>query len=253
VSGASVTPNKAATRDSKPGMTRILVAEDNRTIALGLRRTLTTEGYDVHIARDGREAIAEARRLAPDLIILDIGLPGIDGSGVLETLRKDGLATPVLVLTARTAEDDTVKGFRLGADDYLTKPFRVRELVARIRAILRRAGAEAEMTRPMPPTSPGTVGFGGVVVDTTRCTVHRDGVPVALRPKEFDLLLALIERHGVVASRGELLRAVWGYDSAVGSRTVDMHMLELRRKLEVDPNSPRHLVTVRTRGYRLEL
>jgi DNA-binding response OmpR family regulator len=235
-------------------VTRILVAEDNRTIALGLRSTLTTEGYDVHIARDGREALAEARRLAADLIILDIGLPGIDGYGVLETLRKEGLATPVLILTARNAEDDTVEGFRLGADDYLTKPFRVRELVARIRAILRRAGGEAELApRPTAPASLGTVCFGGVVVDTARCTVCRDGEPVALRPKEFDLLLALIERRGVVASRGELLRAVWGYDPAVVSRTVDTHMLELRRKLEADPNAPRHLITVRTRGYRLQV
>jgi DNA-binding response OmpR family regulator len=230
-------------------VTRILVAEDNRTLALGLRRTLEDDGFEVLAAFTGTEALQAARRARPDLVVLDIGLPGVDGYQVLDTMRREGLEMPVLVLTARSAEEDALAGFGLGADDYLTKPFRVRELLARIRALLRRAGSARSGAAAFPAET--VVRFGDVEVDLARCAASRDGVPVPLRPKEYDLLVALIEQRGAVVSRAHLLRAVWGYDPMVASRTVDTHMLELRRKLEADPTSPRFLLTVRTRGYQL--
>jgi two-component system response regulator MtrA len=188
----------------------------------------------------------------PDLVILDVMLPGFDGFRVLRTLREGGAGgwgadVPVLLLTARGAEEDKVRGFRLGADDYVTKPFGALELLARVGALLRRTArpATAEPAQPVER-------FGAVEVNPGARTVTRHGEPVQLTPKEFDLLLALVRRRGLVASRLELLKDVWGHRAAVMTRTVDLHVFELRRKLEEDPANPQHILTVRKAGYRFE-
>ncbi len=227
-------------------MTRILVVEDNPDLAYGLRNNLEIEGYDVEVVDDGRQGLARARTGGPDLIILDLMLPGLDGYRVLRALRDDGRRMPVLILTARGEEADKVRGLRLGADDYVTKPFGVLELLARVEALLRRSAPPGGDARGPPER------FGDIEVVPASRTVLRRGRPVGLTPKEFDLLLALLERHGAVAGRMELLTEVWGYSAAVLSRTVDTHVAELRRKLEADPAAPRHILTVRKAGYRLE-
>jgi DNA-binding response OmpR family regulator len=221
---------------------RILVVEDNANLAYGLRTNLEVEGYTVEIAPDGERGLQAARRASPDLVILDLMLPGMDGFRVLRMMRADGIQAPVLVLTARGEEGDKVRGLKLGADDYVTKPFGLLELLARVEALLRRA-------------TPGTNGverFGTIEVDLAAREVRRAGRPVELAPKEFDLLAALLRRRGAVLSREDLLRMVWGYDSAVVSRTVDTHMAALRRKLEADAARPTFLLTARKAGYRLE-
>jgi two-component system, OmpR family, alkaline phosphatase synthesis response regulator PhoP len=229
-------------------MTLILVVEDNPDLAFGLRNNLEIEGYDVLVAEDGTSGLARALDAGADLIILDLMLPGLDGYRVLRTLRERGSRVPVLILTARGEEADKVRGFRLGADDYVTKPFGVLELLARVEALLRRAGQGARAG-----ASTGVQRFGDVEVDPETRSVSRRGEPVPLAPKEFDLLLALIQRRGAVASRLELMREVWGYRDSVVSRTVDTHVAELRRKLEDDPAAPRHILTVRKAGYRLQV
>ena len=227
-------------------MSRVLVVEDNPDLAFGLRNNLEIEGYDVIVANDGPSGLTRAREALPDLVILDLMLPGMDGSRVLRALRSDGFERPVLILTARGEEADKVIGFRSGADDYVTKPFGVLELLARIEALLRRATGAAR-----PQTSPAER-FGDVEVDRAARTVTREGIPVYLAPMEFELLLALLHRRGAVATRQELMREVWGHRAVVVSRTVDTHIAELRRKLERDPAEPRHILTVRKAGYRLE-
>ena len=227
---------------------RILVVEDNRNLATGLRNNLEIEGYVVDVAADGAEGLAAVRASPPDLVVLDLMLPGMDGYRVLRTLREEGIDTPVLILSARGEEADKVLGFHLGADDYVPKPFGLLELLARVDALLRRAasvGAKQKLAAP--------VSFGDVRVDPGTHTVERNGEPVALRPKEYDLLVALLRRRGQVATRGELLEEVWGYSGEVYSRTVDTHVRQLRRKLEQDPDAPKHILTVRKTGYRLKL
>ncbi len=226
-------------------MSRVLIVEDNHSLAFGLRNNLEIEGYEVDVADDGPSGLAAARRLQPDLIVLDLMIPGMDGYRVLRQIRDDGLTMPVLILTARGEETDKVLGFRLGADDYVTKPFGVLELLARVQALLRRS-------RPAPSVSAQPLHrFGDVEVESTTRSVRRGGEAVALTPMEFDLLIALLRRQGAVASRLELLKEVWGHSSAVLTRTVDTHIGELRRKLEQDPSTPRHILTVRKAGYRL--
>jgi DNA-binding response OmpR family regulator len=229
-------------------MKRVLVIEDNRDLAYGLRNNLEIEGYEVDVAEDGPNGLLRARTGAPDLIILDLMLPGMDGFRVLRSLREEGRRTPVLILTARGEEADKVRGLRLGADDYVTKPFGVLELLARVEALMRRASV---VTSP-PEAEPLVERFGDVEVQCASRTVLRHGQPVPLTPKEYELLLALIRRRGAVASRVELLTEVWGYSAAVLSRTVDTHVAELRRKLEDDLQAPRHILTVRKAGYRLQ-
>lgn len=228
-------------------MNRVLIVEDNHSLAFGLRNNLEIEGYQVNVADDGPSGLAAARTLEPDLIVLDLMIPGMDGYRVLRQLREDGLTMPVLILTAKGEEADKVLGFRLGADDYVTKPFGVLELLARVQALLRRSrpaggGAGQPMHR-----------FGDVEVEIPTRSVRRNGETVALTPLEFDLLVALLRRHGAVASRLDLLKEVWGHSSAVLTRTVDTHVGELRRKLETDPATPRHILTVRKAGYRLSI
>jgi DNA-binding response OmpR family regulator len=227
-------------------MARVLIVEDNRNLALGLRSNLVYEGYEIEVAGDGPTALRQARTGSHDLILLDLMLPRLDGFHLLETIRGEGVSTPVLVLTARGDEADKVRGLRNGADDYVTKPFALRELLARVAALLRRS-----TPRPAPPASPST--FGGVRVEPSTREVTFHGRPVALRPKEYDLLCALLAREGRLASRADLLREVWGYHESVCSRTLDTHIGELRRKLEDDPARPRHIITVRKVGYRVAL
>lgn len=229
-------------------MTRILIVEDNEDLAFGLRATLEFEGYQVDVAADGRTGLQLIASGEPDLVVLDLMLPDQDGYEVLSRLRKNGDRTPVLILTARSEETDVVMGFDRGADDYVTKPFSTVELLARVRALLRRVGGTSGQDRLRVER------FGDVEVNPASGTVLRDGDPVTLAPKEFDLLVALLRRAGAVASRKELLSEVWSYaNPKVETRTVDVHIAELRRKLEPDPANPRHILTVRKKGYRLQL
>jgi len=224
----------------------ILVVEDNRNLAAGLRQNLEVEGHEVVLAASGAEGLEAFERAAPDLVILDLMLPGMDGFEVLARLRRRRAAQPVLLLTARGAEADKVRGLRGGADDYVTKPFGVLELLARVDALLRRTSGPA-----IPADEGVSFAFGRVEVDVARRAVLRDGAEVGLTPKEFDLLLALLRADGAAVSRGALMREVWGYRSDVLSRTVDTHVAELRRKLEDVSARPAHLITVRKVGYRL--
>lgn len=225
---------------------RILVVEDNEELAAGIRYNLELEGYVVDTAGTGGDGLEAALSAPPDLLILDIMLPEMDGFEVLRTLRGQGFDRPVLILTARGEEADKVRGFRLDADQYVTKPFGLMELLERVAALLRR-------------TEPGDGGpddavvrFGNVEVDPAARVVTRNGQEVALTPRAFSLLLAFIRNEGRVLSRQDLLRDVWGHLGAVVTRTVDSHVSELRQKLEPDPANPRHIHTVWKVGYRFE-
>lgn len=227
-------------------MKRVLVVEDQRDLASLLAHNLKQEGLDVRTVEDGREALPAVRSWRPDLVILDLMLPGLDGFEVLRGIRGNGHEIPVLILSARGEEQDKIRGFRLDADQYVTKPFSLVELLERVHALLRRA------TRTVADQKANTLTFGDVVVDQAARSVSRHGDIIQLSPKAFDLLLSLMRREGRVATRMELLREVWGYGPLVLSRTVDSHVAELRRRLEEDPANPRHIVTVFKIGYRFE-
>ncbi len=222
---------------------RILLIEDNQDLAFGLRTNLEVEGYEVALVEDGAKGLAVAQDCPPDLIILDLMLPKMDGIEVQRKIRKSDSRTPILILTARGNEVDKVLGLRLGADDYVTKPFGLMELMARVEALLRRVDS---VTR----SGKNVFQFGSIELQTASRRVLKNGREVVLTPKEYGLLLALIEKEGAVASRIDLMSEVWGHASAVISRTVDTHIGELRRKLETDPARPRHIITVRKTGYR---
>jgi two-component system, OmpR family, alkaline phosphatase synthesis response regulator PhoP len=229
-------------------VTHILLIEDNPGFAEGLRQNLEFDGYRVTVAKD---VASSARAIAadpPDLIILDLMLPDGNGYDVLRTIRERDSVTPVLLLTALSEEAHKVRGFRLGADDYVTKPFGLLELLARIESLLRRSASGSFAVVRLPP-----VRFGEVQVDRDHRKVTRAGAVVQLTPKEYALLAALIARNSAVVAREELLREVWGYDPEVVSRTLDTHLAELRRKLEKDPHHPRHILTLPKQGYRLVL
>lgn len=226
---------------------RVLVVEDNADLAFGLRNNLEIEGYEVAIAADGPAGLARALEWRPQLVILDLMLPEMDGFRVLRALRQRAFEEPVLILTARGEESDKVMGFRQGADDYVTKPFGVLELLARVDVLLRRA-ARSNSATVLPTVSR----FGNVEVHRASRIVLRGNEEVALAPLEYDLLCALLDHRGAVVSRNDLMREVWDYDATVVSRTVDTHVVELRRKLEADPSRPRHILTVRKAGYRLK-
>jgi DNA-binding response OmpR family regulator len=228
-------------------MPRILVVEDNLALAEGIAYNLRHEMHETRIAEDGREGLKAAREWAPDLVILDLMLPQMDGYEVLAAIRKDQNPVPVIILTARGEEADKVRGFRLDADQYVTKPFGVLELLERVSALLRRSAARSATS-----ASGDCIRFADIVVDTSARTVKRGDQLCTLTPKAFELLIALVKRKGSVASREELLREVWGYGAFVLSRTVDSHVAELRRKLEHDPAHPRHILTVWKVGYRFE-
>ncbi len=227
-------------------MTRILVVEDDPVIAGALEDDLTLEGYEVTVVHDGAHASALATRDPFDLIVLDVMLPGRDGFDICRDVRKAGRRTPILMLTARAQEAEKVMAFEQGADDYVTKPFGPKELRARIKALLRRA-------QPGPEASPSTVyTFGDVELDVTRGEVRRGGQPVDVTLTEFKLLRVLVQNRGRVLSREQLIDAAWGPGIFLSDRTVDNHVVGLRRKIERMPAEPRHLVSVRGLGYRLD-
>jgi len=227
-------------------MTRILVVEDERDLALGIRANLEVEGYSVDVEHTGEDGLERVRESAPDLVILDLMLPGMSGYEVLSQLRRDGNPVLVLILSARGEEVDKVRGFRTGADEYITKPFGVMELIVRIEALLRRRSGHE-----VPQSTTGMPAVGGTTIDRERHALLRDGREIPLTPKELELLMALYKKKDRVVTRQELLRDVWGYSNDVTTRTVDVHVAELRRKLERDPANPRHILTVWRAGYRL--
>jgi DNA-binding response OmpR family regulator len=226
-------------------MTRILIVEDEPGIALGLEDDLKMEGYEVEVAVDGVAASRRARETAFDPILLDIMLPGKDGFEVCRELRHAGLRMPVLMLTAKTQEAEKVMGLELGADDYVTKPFGTRELRARIKALLRRAGGELQ-------TEDKVYRFGDVELDLPRAKLRKNGLPVELTPIEFKLLAVLVRSGGRVLSRERLLEAAWGINTVTSDRIVDNHIANLRKKIETDPGNPRYLKNVRGLGYRFD-
>jgi two-component system, OmpR family, alkaline phosphatase synthesis response regulator PhoP len=225
-------------------MKRLLIVEDQRDMSNLLAMNLRNEGFEVRTVEDGREVLPLIRTWPPDLVLLDLMLPGMDGFEVLRAIRGVSPDLTVMILSARGAEEDKIRGFRLDADQYVTKPFGLSELIERVHALVRRNARRGQRDE--------IIAFGDIVVEPASRVVTRRGVPVSLSPKAFDLLLALVRRDGRVASRAELLREVWGYGPLVLSRTVDAHVVDLRRKLEDDPAEPRHILTVFKLGYRFE-
>jgi len=230
---------------------KVLIVEDDQTLLGVLRYNLAKEGYDVLTASDGTQALEVARSEKPEVIVLDIMLPKLDGFEVCRILRRE-MIVPILMLTAKTEEIDKVVGLELGADDYMTKPFSVREFLARIRAMLRRTEMMKQEVAANKEAQPSVVKVGSLEIDPTRHQVSLSGSVLDLSPKEFDLLAFLASNPGRVFSRDYLLERVWGYDYAGGTRTVDVHIRWLRQKIEVDPAHPRHLLTVRGVGYKFE-
>lgn len=222
---------------------KILLVEDEKGLILTLTDRLTAEGYEVVSAADGEAGFRSATSDNFDLIILDIMLPKKNGYDVCRDLRRRGVETPVLMLTAKGETIDKVLGLKLGADDYLTKPFEVAELLARIEALMRRS-------RNVKDPINGAAAFGNVTIDLARAEVRRSGEPVELSAMEFKLLRFLVENRGVVHSRDELLDHVWGYDAMPSTRTVDVHIAWLRQKLEENPKRPAHIQTVHGLGYK---
>ena len=222
-------------------MSRILIVDDEPEIVRGLEDNLRFEGYQTSTAADGREALAVAAREAPDLILLDIMMPGLSGWDVCRELRGQGIDVPIIMLTARGEEGDRVRGLELGADDYITKPFSLRELLARVRAVLRRPGPRHKVEE---------FAFGDARVRPRGRQAFRAGRPVGLTRKEFELLVYLLEHRGEVVTRERLLDEVWGYERFPTTRTVDTHVLRLRRKFEADPDRPAFIITVHGQGYK---
>ena len=232
---------------------KILVVEDEPTLVETLRYNLKRQGYVVSVATDGLMALSLARKEQPDLILLDIMLPEMDGIEVCRILRQE-MTAPIIMLTARDEEIDKVVGLEVGADDYITKPFSMRELIARVKANLRRVRLTREES-VSPKKGEGEaqrLTYGDLVVDLGRREVLKGGQPVAMTPREFDLLAFLARNRGIALSRDLILERVWGWDFAGGTRTVDVHIRGLREKLEADPAHPTRIVTVRGAGYRFE-
>lgn len=226
--------------------TKILVIEDEPDLREGLQHNLELEGYLVDTAGDGREGLAKALDTEPDLILLDLMLPAMPGLEVLRSLRQDGRHTPVIIVSAKGLDRDKVSGLELGADDYITKPFGLAELSARVRAVLRRS------QNKVAGNSGALLHFPNLIVDFKRFTVTRDGEEHQLSRFEAEILRMLIDHRGEVVSRQDLLRKVWGYVHLPTTRTVDNHIARLRKKLEHDVDNPRHVITVHGLGYRFE-
>jgi two-component system, OmpR family, alkaline phosphatase synthesis response regulator PhoP len=222
---------------------RVLLVEDEPGLQLALTDRLVAEGYRVETAGDGHTAVQRATGEPFDVILLDVMLPGRDGFDVAKTVRQQGVQTPILMLTARTQVVDRVVGLKLGADDYLTKPFEMAELLARIEALLRRAPATSGVTLER-------FRFGDVLVDVRKTEVTKDGTAVDLSAKEFHLLRYFVEHRGETVSREELLKEVWGYQASTSTRTVDVHVAWLRQKLEPNPRVPQYILTVHGHGYK---
>jgi two-component system OmpR family response regulator len=226
-------------------MAKILIVEDDRNLLSTLKYNLQKEGYTIVTAADGAEALEVAPHENPDLIVLDVMLPKMSGFEVCRILRQE-MTVPILMLTAKDEEVDKIVGLEIGADDYMTKPFSMRELLARIGAMLRRADMAVQ------PSVTESLKIGELEIDVARHQVSFQGSPLELTPKEYELLLFLARNKGLVFSREQLLDKVWGYDYAGETRTVDVHMRWLRQKVETDPAHPKHLLTVRGAGYKLE-
>jgi DNA-binding response OmpR family regulator len=232
--------------------TRILVVEDELALRETLAYNLSRQGYAVESVADGQAALDAARHKQPDLIVLDLMLPVLDGFEVCRILRQE-MSVPILILTARDDEIDRVLGLEIGADDYITKPFSMRELLARVRAQLRRVRLDRAVVEAQPDQPLREVlHFGNLLIDLTRREVLLDGNPLLLKPKEFDLLFYMARHRGQVLSRELILERVWGWEYTGGSRTVDVHIRWLREKIEADPPHPTRLITVRSAGYRFE-
>ena len=221
---------------------RILVVEDDAAIAMGLEDDLRLEGYDVVVARDGVQGLRSATEHAFDAIFLDLMLPGKSGHDICRELRRAGVQTPVIMLTARAQDAEKVLGLEIGADDYITKPFNPMELRARLKAILRRTKRPEQTIYQ----------FGDMVVDFKRCEVRRAGAPVDFSTTEYRLLTAFIEQRGNVLTRVQLLDSVWGHGVHVTDRAVDNHVVGVRRKIEPDPSNPRFIISIRGSGYRFD-
>lgn len=234
----------------------ILVVEDEPSLQETLTYNLEKQGYTVESVGDGRSALEAARRLKPDLILLDIMLPELDGVEVCKTLRREDFPSPIIMLTARDDEIDRVVGLEVGADDYLTKPFSMRELMARVKAQLRRTQVIREelekMKTDVPAEKQDVLTLNNLAINITRREVMLNGAPLALKPQEYDLLLFFAEHKGHMLSREFVLERVWGWDYVGDSRTVDVHVRWLRQKIEADPANPVRIVTVRGGGYRFE-
>jgi two-component system OmpR family response regulator len=226
---------------------KVLIVEDDVNLLETLKYNLLKEGYDIVTTSDGEQAIEAARREKPDLLILDIMLPKINGFEVCRILRKE-MTIPILMLTAKADETDKIVGLEIGADDYMTKPFSIRELLARVHAMLRRI----KMTEANSSVKPISIKIGNIEIDAARHRVSLSGTALELSPKEFDLLAFLAKNKGLVFSREQLLEKVWGYDYTGDSRTVDVHIRWLRQKIETDPTHPNYFVTIRGTGYKLE-
>ena len=229
------------------GMRNILVIEDEPSVAIALRDSLESEGYQVQTAKDGSEGLRLASVNAgddgPELIILDLMLPKISGLEVCQRLRRAGVETPVIMLTARGAASDAAFGLKLGADDYIPKPFDVGELLARVEAVLRRANR--------PQAGPEVISIGDVELDMRRLRATKQGKPLDLSPREFEILQFLIAHAGETVTREQLLHHIWGEHASLYTRTIDAHITRLRHKLEADPANPQHIITVHRVGYRL--
>jgi two-component system alkaline phosphatase synthesis response regulator PhoP len=223
-------------------MSRLLVVEDEAGIAFALEADLRAEGYDVVVATTGDEAMRTVGAGSVDLVLLDVMLPGKDGFEVCREMRRSGVRAPIIMLTAKAQEAEKVMGLELGADDYITKPFSPRELRARVKAALRRAGSE----------SPDVFRFGNTEVDFARCEVRRGADTIDLSALEFKLLTAFVRSRGRVLTREQLLDAAWGRDVSLNDRVVDNHIVSLRRKIEPDPERPQFLINIRGLGYRFD-
>ena len=239
-------PVVAPARPPEPAVRRtVLVVEDDPSITLGLRINLEAEGYRVLTAGDGATGLETARREEPDLILLDLMLPEMNGFEVLQAIRGEGRTMPIIVLSARTGEIDKVTGLELGAEDYVAKPFSLAELLARVRAALRRGAPVAARQHVI-------YSFGDVRLDATARSVNRDGAPVDMTATEFDVLMCLLEARGGVLAREAIFRRVWGPNHHGTPRTIDNFVQQLRAKLEADPQEPRFFQTVRGVGYRFD-
>lgn len=234
-------------------MEKILIVEDEPSLQETLAYNLKKQGYAVEAVGDGRKAVEIARKIEPDLIVLDIMLPGLDGFEVCKILRRE-MSVPILMLTARDDEIDRVVGLEVGADDYLTKPFSMRELVARVKAQLRRTQVIREELEKLKSAAPQheTLTFGDLSINLSRREVTLAGKPLSLKPQEYDLLVFFAQHRGQMLSREFVLERVWGWDYVGDSRTVDVHVRWLRQKIEPDPAKPARIVTVRGGGYRFE-
>ncbi|WP_339321816.1 response regulator transcription factor [Paenibacillus sp. FSL W8-0194] len=227
---------------------RLLVIEDEPTLARLLSYNLTQEGYEVTTSDHGTTGFERAVQEPFDLIVLDLMLPGMNGFDILGKLRGKGITTPVIILTAKNAEEEVVQGLKLGADDYITKPFGVSELLARVATVLRRVSGVKEEAAPQ--TSDSAIRLGKLEIFPEKYEVLLGGTSISLRPKEFEVLLYLARKPGVVLTRDDLMNAVWGFDYIGGQRTVDVHVSSLRKKLELEPESV-HIDSIRGVGYKL--